>query len=107
MRSNFLSVAMLDITAPLCRARRQRPKILPNDGEHVVERTDVRGRELFADEFEFLLVEERRLHGHRELAADDRSNLDVNELEGKRSRRLGRGFIVKGHDDLRPATGAR
>ena len=36
--------------------------------------------EVLADEFKFLLVEQRGLHDDREFAADERRDLDVHEL---------------------------
>jgi hypothetical protein len=54
--------------------------ILLNDGKRLVERLNVLIGKMLADEFELIFVEQRGLHDDRELAVDQRRNLDVDEL---------------------------
>ena len=54
--------------------------VRPDDSECVVERFDPLVSKVLADEFQFFLVEQGGLHDDRELAADKRRDLDVDEL---------------------------
>ena len=55
-------------------------EVLANNRENFVECLDPLVGEVLADEFKLLLVEQSRLHDDREFAADQRRDLDVDEL---------------------------
>ncbi len=54
-------------------------------------------RQVLADEFKLLFVEQGCLHHYRELAADERRDLCGDVLDGEGDRRDFAGRYVKGH----------
>jgi hypothetical protein len=64
-------------------------------------------REVFADELQLLLVEQRRLHHDGQTTADYGRYFNSDELQGQGRGGFGACRYGKGHDYLRLATGAR
>jgi hypothetical protein len=71
--------------------------VLSDDRQSLIERLDMHVCEILTDEFESVLVEQRRLHGNAKLAIDQWRDLDMDELKGIGGRRISAGWYVKGH----------
>src|SRR5580658_2793917 len=77
--------------------RGKRRHVLSDDRQSLIQRLDMHVCEILTDEFEPVLVEQRRLHGNAKLAIDQRCDFDMDELEGIGGRRISAGWYVKGH----------
>src|ERR1700722_1011431 len=77
--------------------RGKRRDVLSNDRQSLIQRLDMRVCEILSDEFESVLVEQRRLHGNAKLAINQWRDLDMDELEGIGGRHVCAGWYVKGH----------
>jgi hypothetical protein len=68
--------------------RGKRRHVLSDDRQSLIQRLDMRVGEILTDEFEPILVEQRRLHGNAKLAINQWRDLDMDELEGIGGRRI-------------------
>jgi hypothetical protein len=60
--------------------RRKRRHVLSDDRQSLIQRFDMHVGEILSDEFEPVLVEQRRLHGNAKLAINQWRDLDMDEL---------------------------
>jgi hypothetical protein len=68
---------MAQFSTAVCRKWRH---VLSDDGQSLIQSLDMDVCEILTDEFEPVLVEQRRLHGNAKLAIDQWRDLDMDEL---------------------------